>query len=120
MNEDPQDEPLRRAFRGLRESDQSALPSLQRLLARASGPPPGRTAVHRPAWLAVAVALLAAGAVVLAVHRGSGRRPPPAAGDLVTWRSPTEGLLWTPGRELTSELPRVGRAEFAWLEAERP
>lgn len=118
---DERDELIRRTFRELRDEDLRALPSFERTLARSSGRAAGRAANHRAAWLAGAVVLVLAG-VGLIVAWDLVRRPPvqsveSTAARLVDWRSPTERLLQTTGRDLTRELPRIGAYDFENFDA---
>lgn len=114
MREDEQDEGLRRAFQELRKADRLAVPPFGRLPARARRRGADRILRLHTAWLAAALLLIGVGLGLVVVRNTAS---PPVQGvdavalDLVAWRSPTDQLLLTTGRELTGELPRIGAFE---------
>lgn len=95
------DRDLRARFTGLRLQDAVRTPEFAGLMqqARRSRPP-------RFTGMAVAaVCLLVAGLLVLALYPRHHASPAPS---LTQWRSPTEFLLQTPGRDLLRSVPRFG------------
>ena len=101
MNDDDRD--LRALFARLKEEDRAGVPSFRT--------PHGRQA---PRWGSVARVAMAAAAILIALVLAWPDRTPPAGArqvvDLrsVTWQSPTDFLLITPGSELLRTVPAVG------------
>ena len=100
------DRDLRERFVALRREEEAGAPAIERLLARAKARAGGKARrLGRPA-----LALAAAAAVLLVIALLSLREPassvpvPP----ITEWRSPTDFLLQTPGREVLETLPRFG------------
>jgi hypothetical protein len=97
------DRALAAAFAALRREEEGRTPPFAEVVRRGRARPPraGLLPAH-PLWLAAAVALAVLG-VWLGVWWGiPAREPRPAAAapSLAEWRSPTEFLLATPGRDL--------------------
>lgn len=103
MNE-PRDAELRTRFEQLRDEDHATAPSFRALWGAAELTSRTLRRSRAPAllWLA------AAAGVVLAVGVALRRLAPPSgayvAPAISTWRSPTAGLLRTPGHELLGSL----------------
>jgi hypothetical protein len=100
------DRELRERFAALRREDEAGAPALERLLARArprAGTGKEALRLGRPA-----LALAAAAAVFLGIALLDPRKPPPSLPSITEWRSPTDFLLQTPGREVLESLPRFG------------
>jgi hypothetical protein len=93
------DRALAAAFAGLRREEEHKTPPFDEVVRRGRARPAGAVSLFRtrPLWLAAAVAL-----AVLAVWLGLRAREPrhPAVPSLAEWRSPTDFLLATPGRDL--------------------
>lgn len=105
MSEDDQD--LRQVFAAMREEERARTP-----LWRVSSPPPARSGMTRVAgWAAVAAAVLVAFLV---------SRPRPPQPTIVEWRSPTDFLLQTPGRELLAGYPVLGQGYVLSEKGARP
>lgn len=98
-----EDRDLRERFRALRTEDQAAAPALDGSLARAHGGGDAR----RLAPYAVALAAAAVLVVVALLPGRDGARTSPVP-SLTDWRSPTDFLLRSPGREILDTLPRFG------------
>lgn len=96
------DRDLRARFAELRRQDALRAPEFAGLIRRSRPPMFRRMAV-------AAVCVLVAGLLVLVLYP---RRPAPPALSLTQWRSPTDFLLQTPGRDLLRSVPRFG----AWPE----
>jgi hypothetical protein len=95
------DRDLRARFAELRRQDVLRAPEFAGLMHRARR-------ARRPMFTrmaAAAVCVLVAGLLVLTLHL---RHPAPPAPSLTQWRSPTEFLLQTPGRDLLRSVPRFG------------
>ena len=94
------DRELAAAFAGLRREEEARTPPFDEIVRRGrTRPAPAvRPLPARPLWLAAAVVLVALG-VWLGVRV---REPQPSATvpPLAEWRSPTDFLLATPGRDL--------------------
>jgi hypothetical protein len=119
VTDDRENRDLERAFAALRAEDRRHAPELERLLAR----PPAAGASQWPAGrlrAAAIAALLLAVAALLWMTPPRGGKPPEidAAQDLLAWRSPTDGLLETPGHALLETLPEVGRIDLPALPAD--
>lgn len=96
------DRNLQGRFAELRRQDAGSAPEFPALLRRRAKRP-GSRALSR---LAVGVACVLVIAVALArFHSRPPAKPVPA---LTEWRSPTDFLLQTPGRELLISVPRLG------------
>ena len=96
------DEDLRRAFEGLRRSDEASAPSFSATLSGARNRAPRR----RTFLLATAAALVVLVAIAAALLRRSPASPRFAETVAISdWRSPTDFLLQTPGAELLDSLP---------------
>lgn len=98
------DRDLREAFAAARRQDRRDAPAF----ARVRG---GARQGSREDQLVVplAVALGLAALALVAVLRPRTVAPPPAVPSITDWRSPTESLLQTPGREVLWMLPALGR-----------
>ena len=98
-----EDRDFRERFAALRREEEAAAPAIGQLLARTRRMPEVRR-VGRSVAAAAAVAVL----VVLALLPVWDPERPSAAPPVENWRSPTEFLLRTPGREVLETLPRFG------------
>ena len=107
MTDDDPD--LREIFARLRQEDERAAPPFQRLW-RAGVRRDAMALPVRPRWI-LATAIAAIAAVVLMVSRGTPRVnvPDESTVSVSTWRAPTDFLLQTPGRDLLTTVPRLGR-----------
>jgi len=113
----PDDPWLREAFARLRRADRAGAPSLTAVLAARPGP--GRRArLTALAWAgaAVTVALLAAAGQRAGQEWSAARSAAQIAQVLgpfgeVPWRSPTDGLLRTPGYALLVATPTITIAD---------
>jgi hypothetical protein len=94
------DRDLRARFAELRRQDVLRAPDFAGLMQHAR-----RSRARMFTRMAVAVCVLAAGLLVLVLYP---RRPAPPAPSLTQWRSPTDFLLETPGRDLLRSVPRFG------------
>jgi hypothetical protein len=98
------DQDLQERFAALRREDASRAPGFEALQRR-------RPPAVRP-WRARAVAaaaLLVVATLLFKVYQRPASRP----GPLITeWRSPTDFLLQTPGRELLQGVPTLARAPY--------
>jgi hypothetical protein len=100
-----------RSFEEERLGDEASAPDLEALLARPSGR--RRVQVRTARRIAIAAATFAAAAVLLVirVRVTPSRTVPessalsPEAIALVTWKSPTDTLLETPGSDLWTQVP---------------
>lgn len=94
------DRELAAAFADLRREEEVRTPPFDEIVRRGRAHPSraGRSLAARPLWLAAAAALVALG-VWLGV-RTREIRPSAAVPPLAEWRSPTDFLLATPGRDL--------------------
>ena len=102
---DDEDRELRRWFAAQRREDLEAAPPFGRVWAAARAKWRPRPRVR----LAVAGALALAVLTLLWLHPDTG--PAPESGtsqSIAQWRSPTDFLLATPGRELLSTVPALG------------
>ena len=99
MNDD--DRELKDRFARLRHEDRSSVPTFR-------APVVGRTA--RPAWLIPIAVAAAIALIVFVTARPDGSADPSLHVDLgaASWRSPTDFLLDTPGREMLRRVPAVG------------
>ena len=90
------DHALASAFAELRREEETRTPPFEEMVRRGRTQPARATGRlgTRPLWLAAAVAL-----AVLGIWLGLRSRHP-AAPSLAEWRSPTDFLLATPGRDL--------------------
>ena len=106
MNNDRDDERLRRIFAELRQAGHAATPPFERVWASAVA---GKVRGNPRAWLAAAVSCIAVavGVVVMVLRHGapSGFE---AAAQLAAWRSPTASLLRVPGTDILRVVPGVG------------
>jgi hypothetical protein len=108
---DPDDD-LRRRFKALRKELEHSTPSFRAVWRRAQNRALPRIPVR--AWLFATTFLLLMGGLTIfrAIHRQPAARSAPApvflkfspsdSLDIIHWRSPTEGLLKTPGADLLS------------------
>ena len=93
---------LRARFEALRRSEDDRAPDFEALLAAAPVPPPP-SLVWRSGWaLAVTAGLVLC---VLWLGRPADRSLPEAVHSVGGWRTPTDTLLDTPGRELLGAPP---------------
>lgn len=105
------DRDLRERFGALREEDERIAPDF----GRVSSQPPSVRSPRRRALVWSGVAALVALAFLL-WRPDAGEGPAPRAviePSITTWRSPTDFLLETPGRQLLRASPAVGRR---WVE----
>lgn len=101
---DDEDRDLRGWFAAQRREEQEAAPPFRRVWAAARAQRRPRPRV-RFAIAAVALALVA----LLWLRPDTGRAPEPGTSpSIAQWRSPTDFLLATPGRELLSTVPALG------------
>ncbi len=109
------DRDLRERFLAARAEDERAAPSFAALLASAAARGGSRSRISRLVLAALAAALL------LVLLPQPGRRPRPELEPSITeWRSPTDFLLRTPGREVLGAIPRFGGGgDPGWLPVER-
>jgi len=92
----PEREPdLAAAFRALRGADEERCPPFDGVLRQARG----RSRRSAPSWRPVATVAALLVLAVFAVWTGRRTAGPPAP-SLTAWKSPTDFLLATPGREL--------------------
>ena len=99
------DRALAAAFADLRREETRQTPPFAEVVRRGQARPSRASLPVRPLWLAAAVAL----AVLLGVWLGREPRPAAVAPSLTEWRSPTDFLLATPGRDLLAA-PAWGRS----------
>lgn len=102
---DEKDRELAAAFSALRREEQESLPPFADVVRRGRARARRSAAPRRPRrlWAAAAATVLVALAALAAWlgPRTPGQRSPAAeASSLAEWRSPTEFLLETPGREI--------------------
>jgi hypothetical protein len=98
------DDTLRRRFAVLRREEEQQAPEFDRLWKAR----PGDRSRQTRWYAAAACALIAVLAFVLirsAQHRPGER----AVASITEWKAPTDFLLETPGRELLSTVPEIGR-----------
>ncbi len=101
---DDEDRDLRRRFAALRRQELEAVPPFRRVWAAARA---RRRPRPRVRFAVAAVALAILGLLWLRPDT----RPAPESGtspSIAQWRSPTDFLLATPGRELLSTVPALG------------
>jgi hypothetical protein len=91
------DQELRERFAALRGEDAERAPDFAELRKRRSPP--------RPSWRARAAVVAALAVVVVLLFMHYRRPSPPPESSITEWRSPTEFLLQTPGRELLERVP---------------
>jgi hypothetical protein len=95
-------------FVSLRREDATQTPGFERVLGR------GRQRFAGHSWVLAIAASLVCAAVVVTVYRGLHPLRSPAfdaaAPALAEWRSPTDFLLETPGRELLRTVPGIGNS----------
>jgi hypothetical protein len=93
------DRALAAAFAELRQEEEARTPPFAEMVRRGRTRPARAAGLlgTRPLWLAAAVALAALG-IWLGVRAREPRHP--AVPSLAEWRSPTDFLLATPGRDL--------------------
>jgi hypothetical protein len=108
------DEDLRSIFQEIRAEDARTAPSLRNVLRAGDVRSLAKARWLRPLRLAAAVGAVGAVALVLLVP-GRSRQPaePGPGSGLETsgmWRAPSDFLLSTPGTEVVSDLPSLGRA----------
>jgi len=109
MNDD--DRELREGFTRLRAEEERGAPAFSALRGHAGHAAAPRRRLLAPLALAAAAVLAAA----MLWRRESPPSPPvppaaaPSAISLDQWRAPTDFLLQTPGRELLSTVPALGR-----------
>jgi hypothetical protein len=110
MTPEDDDRALAAAFAGLRREEEGKTPPFAEVVrrGRARRAPAAGFLPARPLWLAAAVALVALG-VWLGV-RAWEPRPSAAVPPLAEWRSPTDFLLATPGRDLLAAPAGWGRS----------
>jgi hypothetical protein len=108
MDENENENELRRRFAQLREADRDRAPGFTQTYGRARAPKSGRATLRvRPLVLGAAAAVAMA-VVWLAETRSFS--PSAATPTVATWRAPTDVLLQTPGSELLGEMPALGRS----------
>jgi hypothetical protein len=102
---------LRGLFEAWRREADAAVPPFERFLKEQGGRSRPRPRRIRFLRLTAAAAL----AAVIVLGRLAGREAPPAApsrvpvSTLASWKSPTDWLLKTPGREMLDSVPALGR-----------
>ena len=109
---DDEDQELQRRFAALRREEQEATPPFRRVWAAAQTSRRPRTRAR----FAVAATVAAVVLGLLWLRTGTG--PAPESGtspSIAQWRSPTDFLLVTPGRELLSTVPAIGRPAIPGL-----
>lgn len=97
MSGPERDQDLAAAFRALRRADEERCPPFNAVLRQARGRSQGSTPSFRVVATVAALLVLA----VLAVWTGLRTAGPPEP-SITAWKSPTDFLLATPGRELLS------------------
>ena len=110
MAED-EDGDLRRWFAEQRREELESAPPFRRMWAAARAP--RRT--RRPARLAAAAVALALAALLWLRLDREPAPPPGTSPPIAEWRSPTEFLLATPGRELLSTVPALADPDLPGL-----
>jgi hypothetical protein len=98
------DRDLARLFDELRRSDEASAPSFTHVLGRPGARAPSRSQPLRFAAVAMVLAVVALGVALLRPHpHGTASTEIPMS--LAQWKSPTDWLLETPGKEILGELP---------------
>ena len=101
---DQEDRELARRFAALRRAELEAAPPFRRVWAAAQAQ---RRPLPRVRFVVAAVALTILG--LLWLRPDPGRAPESGISpSIAQWRSPTDFLLATPGRELLSTVPALG------------
>lgn len=114
MRNDDDDRDLRERFAGLRAEDQRTAPDFARLSRR---PAPDGRRRRRLRWAAAATLVVLAVVLFRARSEWLSRPSPDEAPSITTWKSPTDFLLQTPGRQLLQASPASGRR---WVELPPP
>ena len=109
----PKDEDLKSVFEEIRVEDAQSAPSMEDVLRAGDARRSTRIRWLRPMRLAAAVGAAVLLALVLLVP-GRSRQPAEPGPEIgsespVMWRAPSDFLLATPGAEVVSDLPRLGR-----------
>jgi hypothetical protein len=99
---------LRRQFAELREADRYRAPGFAQTYSRARANRSRRSTLRRRQVLFAAAAVVVIAALSLAYGRSFS--PSVATPAIVTWRAPTDVLLQTPGSELLSAMPALGKS----------
>jgi hypothetical protein len=99
------DRKLAAAFADLRREEEGRTPPFAEVVRRGRTRPARAGFPARPLWLAAAAALVALG-----IWLGVRAREPRAVPSLAEWRSPTDFLLATPGRDLLAAPSSWGRS----------
>lgn len=105
----PGDDDLRAQFHALRDCDAAHAPEFRGLSSRTTrrAGPVLRPSTMTFVWLAAAACVVVAAGIALQRSRrdDTAHLAGNAAAAISNWSSPTDGLLWTPGRELLSPPP---------------
>lgn len=104
---DFRDEELRNRFAALRRQEEAQVPLFALPHAR------GRMMVGQPSFRrmlasAALLTLVTAASLLFLLHSGPQQHPGNAVASLSEWKSPTDFLLNTPGREVLRTVPRIG------------
>ena len=102
----PSDDDLRDHFAKLRDEDQARAGEFYSFLRRTRPRPIG---ARLPAWIAVGAGLtVMIVAVVMSVEPSGHRAPQGPQPSITEWKSSTDFLLQSPGREILRSVPRIG------------
>jgi hypothetical protein len=96
------DRDLHERFAELRRQDAAQAPEFAALLQRRARRP------RPPAFFRLVIAVACVLVIAVALVRFHSRPPAKPVPSLSEWRSPTDFLLQTPGRELLISVPRLG------------
>ena len=107
----PHDRDLRERFAELRREDRAHAGEFSRLLHRAR---PRANAFPVSVWVAIAAGLVLAAAVVKWMPRLGHRTMGGAEISITEWKSSTDFLLRTPGREMLRTVPTIGELPASW------
>jgi len=104
---------LRDGFERLRNEDRESTPDFDRMWRRAHHPAdaPSPTGAWRLALAAAAITVIGGAAALL--HRSSQTVSAPPLLSITEWKSPTDFLLDTPGREILDTIPKLGEPPAA-------
>src|ERR1041385_5893200 len=117
MNEERQDEKIRRLFRELRTFDAHTAPTFDATW-KAAGNRNAIAAGHPPfailiAATAIVAALVVVGAIWFQSHRTKTEPIEIASNSLSDWQSPTAFLLQTPGSDVWTSVPSLDQS---WMQ----
>jgi len=100
------DRDLRERFAALRREEEAGAPAIEGLVARARARTRGEALrIRRPVLVLATAAAVLLVIALLDLHKPPRPFPVPS---ITEWRSPTDFLLQTPGREVLESLPRFG------------